>query len=123
MILLIFLNSLWNSIIVQLDFFLFFQITRLENLDKFIPTRIFLTKEVKEVEEEYDIPNGLKGVDNSTLLKLFNKDKYGFYTDPIVAIDKSFILLKNDPYFEPKYFLNNYFADADIDYQAFIDSL
>jgi hypothetical protein len=41
----------------------------------------------------------------------------------IISIDKSFIPLKNDPNFEPKIFFNNYFADLDIDYQAFIDSL
>jgi hypothetical protein len=115
-----FFVKLYNCSIRFLSFFFVSQKT---DLDKFIPERIFLTKEVKEVEEEYDIPNGLKGVDNSGLLKLFNKDKYGFYTNPIVAIDKSLIPLKNDPNFEPKYFLNNYFADLDMAYQAFINSI
>jgi hypothetical protein len=112
--------KLYNS---SIRFLSFLFVSQKIDLDKFIPERIFLTKEVKEVEEEYDIPNGLKGVDNSVLLKLFNKDKYGFYSDPIIEIDKSFIPPKNDPNFERKIFLNNYFADADIDYEAFIDSL
>jgi hypothetical protein len=107
----------------SIRFLSFFFVSQKENLDKFISERIFLTKEVKEVEEKYEIPDGLKGVDKSVLLNLLNKDKYGFYTDQLIGIDKSFVPLKNDPNFERKIFLNNYFADVDIDYEAFIDSL
>jgi hypothetical protein len=59
----------------SIRFLSFFCAPQSENLDRFIPRKIFLTK---EVNENYDIPDGLKGVDKSVLLKLLNKDKYGF---------------------------------------------
>jgi hypothetical protein len=63
----------------------------LENFDRFIPIKIFLTKEVKEVKKNYDIPDGLKGVDKSVLLKLLNKDNMDFEAF-IDTIDKKEII-------------------------------
>jgi hypothetical protein len=86
---------------------------------------MFLTKEVievKEVKENYDIPDGLMGVDKSVLLKLLNKDKYGFNTPSLIGIDKSFVPLINDPNFDLKISLNNYFADLDMDCEGFLDT-
>jgi hypothetical protein len=47
------------------------------------------------------------------LLKLLNKDKYGLSTDSLIGIDKSFVPLINNPRFELKISLNNYFANID----------
>jgi hypothetical protein len=88
----------------SIRFLSFFCVPQLENLDKFIPLKIFLTKEVKE---NYDIPDGLKKVDKYLLLKLLNKDKYGFCTESLIGIDKSFVPLINNPNFERKISLNN----------------
>jgi hypothetical protein len=104
-------------------FLSFFFVSQKIDLDKFISEKIFLTKEAKEVEEEYDIPDELKGVDKSVLLKLLNKDEYRFNTQELIGIDKSFVSLMNDPNFEHKISLNKYFADIDIDYEAFIDTI
>jgi hypothetical protein len=112
-----FFIKFYNS---SVRFLSFFCTPQLENLDKFIPLKIFLTKEGKE---NYDIPDGLMGVNKSLLLKLLNKDKYGFSTESLIGIDKSFVLLMNDPNFNRKISFNNYFADLDMDFEAFNNTI
>jgi hypothetical protein len=65
------------------------------------------------IQENYNIPQTLKGIAKSIFLKLLNKDKYWLNTKSLIGIDKSFLPLINDPIFKYKISLNNYFADID----------
>jgi hypothetical protein len=59
-----------------------------KNLNKFISQRVFPIKDESQKLNinNYNNPLGFKGMDNSILLKLLNKDEYGLHTKQFIGI-------------------------------------